>query len=207
MSSQNYVLLEFRCGLIFHKFSASNSVIAAAAISLVFHGDCVISGGNSKCPFFSKISGEFITRFRCCCIALVAFCDHGDSAWCTPFVTKLFMTSILHYDVTFIDVETVGSGGAASKQGFHAYHHVLKLHVKCTVPVGSSRYTHVVTFAWSRAKAKAVTLASGGETTDYFFSLPNASWITEILIFSIYFTEKQERWNIALLISVNVLKK
>ena len=35
------------------------------------------------------------------------------------------MTSMLHYDVTFIDVKTVGSDEAASKQGFHAYYHVL----------------------------------------------------------------------------------
>ena len=68
----------------------------------------------------------------------------------------------------------------------------MKLLVKCTVPIGSPRYTHVVAFAWSQAKAKAVTLASGGETTDYFFPLPNESWITEISIFSICCTEKQE---------------
>ena len=29
------------------------------------------------------------------------------------------------YDVTLIDVETVGSIGAVSKQGFQAYYHVL----------------------------------------------------------------------------------
>ena len=122
---------------------------------------------------------------------------------------------MLHYDITFIDVETVGSGGAASKQEFHAYYYVLgssevismKLHVKCIVPIGSSRYTQVITFAWSRTKTKAVTLASGGETTDYFFPIPNGSWITEILIFSICCTEKQEQWNIDQFILMNLLKK
>ena len=59
----------------------------------------------------------------------------------------------------------------------------MKLHVKCTVPVGSSSYTQKVTFAWSLAEAKAVSLASGGETIDYFCLLPNESWITEIFYF------------------------
>ena len=70
LHNQNCVLLEIRCGLIFHKFSASNNVITAAEISLVFCGDRVISGGNSKCIIFCRISPEFNTQFRYCRIPL-----------------------------------------------------------------------------------------------------------------------------------------
>ena len=123
-SQKIYVLLGFRCGFIFCNFSASNSVIATAEISLVFHGDCVISGSNSKCLFFPRFQPSLSLDFVVV-VHVVQRCDHVDSAPCTPFVTKLFMTSLLHYEVKFIDVETVGSGGAASKQEFHAYNHIL----------------------------------------------------------------------------------
>ena len=164
-------------------------------------------------PIFPKISVEFITRFRCYCIAPVAVCD---SARCTPFMTS--QRSLWRQCCIMTSYSSMSKLSEVARQHlsknftpiimYSVWSNIsMKLLAKCTVPVGSSRYTQVVTFAWWRAKAKAVTLASGGETTDYFYPLPNESWNTEILIFSICCTEKQERWNIHQFISMNVLKK